>query len=287
MIPANLQEHLKRLTGTSDCRVKSVGGGSINQTVCIDTNGQKFFCKLNSALQFPQMFEKEKSGLETIAHQNIIRVPGVIDCITSGTEQLLVLEWINTGFKSSQFWRRFGEQLAKMHYTSSEFFGFEEDNYMGSVVQINQKEKDWIKFFVRHRLQALVDACLTKGLLHARHPQQFEKIYQRLPQIFNIEKPSLLHGDLWSGNYMCDEASNPVLVDTAVYFGHRSIDIGMTTLFGGFDKEFYESYHYHYPFPNNYREQWEVCNLYPLLIHLLLFGKSYLSQIETTLKSYQ
>ena len=82
---------------------------------------------------------------------------------------------------------------------------------------------------------------------------------------------------------MCNQNFMPVLIDPAVYFGHRSVDLAMTTLFGGFDKSFYEAYHYHYPFPANYKMQWSVCNLYPLLIHLLLFGKSYLSQIEHTL----
>ena len=85
---------------------------------------------------------------------------------------------------------------------------------------------------------------------------------------------------------MCNQDSKPVLIDTAIYFGHPSADLGMTTLFGGFDSQFYEAYNYHSPFPSKYKEQWKICNLYPLLIHLLLFGKSYLSQIEQTLHSY-
>jgi fructosamine-3-kinase len=85
---------------------------------------------------------------------------------------------------------------------------------------------------------------------------------------------------------MCDQDSEPVLIDPAVYFGHRSMDLGMTTLFGGFDKSFYEAYSYHFPFPNNYSEQWDICNLYPLLIHLNLFGVGYLGQIERILQSY-
>ena len=111
--------------------------------------------------------------------------------------------------------------------------------------------------------------------------------YTNIPGIFNEEEPCLLHGDLWSGNFMCNRDAEPVLVDPAVYFGHRSMDLGMTTLFGGFSSEFYEAYHYHYPFPANYKEQWEICNLYPLLIHLLLFGQSYFPSIDKVLTRYR
>jgi fructosamine-3-kinase len=96
-----------------------------------------------------------------------------------------------------------------------------------------------------------------------------------------------LHGDLWSGNFMCDQNSKPVLIDPAVYFGHRSMDLAMTTLFAGFEKPFYESYNYHFLLPNNYNEQLDICNLYPLLIHLNLFGQSYLQPIGQTLKKFE
>jgi protein-ribulosamine 3-kinase len=115
----------------------------------------------------------------------------------------------------------------------------------------------------------------------------FENLYRELESVFDIEQPSLLHGDLWNGNFMCDQNSEPVLIDPALYFGHRSMDLAMTALFGGFEKSFYEAYNYHFPFPNNYREQWEICNLYPLLIHLNLFGAGYLGQIGRTLERFQ
>jgi protein-ribulosamine 3-kinase len=136
-------------------------------------------------------------------------------------------------------------------------------------------------------LQPLVDQCLSQKLLSSKHQTQFEQLYKQLSSVFNDQqKPSLLHGDLWSGNFMCNQNAEPVLIDTAVYFGHPSIDLAMTTLFGGFRSGFYEAYHYHSSFPSNYKEQWEICNLYPLLIHLVLFGRSYLSQIETILARY-
>jgi fructosamine-3-kinase len=116
------------------------------------------------------------------------------------------------------------------------------------------------------------------------HIASFESLFKKTGSLFNIEKPSLLHGDLWSGNFMCNDRSLPVLIDPATYFGHRSMDLAMTTLFGGFDKAFYDSYNHYSSIPANYYEQWEVCNLYPLLIHLNLFGSGYLHSIERTLQ---
>ena len=155
---------------------------------------------------------------------------------------------------------------------------------MGSVAQLNSEQINWTEFFITQRLQPLIKLC--QHYLTLKHFHHFEVLYKRLPEIFNEEKPSLLHGDLWSGNFMCDENESPVLIDPAVYFGHRSVDLAMTTLFGGFHSLFYESYHYYFPLPDNYKEQWKSCNLYPLLIHLFLFGRNYLSQIEQTLEEF-
>jgi fructosamine-3-kinase len=157
---------------------------------------------------------------------------------------------------------------------------------MGALPQINQWAGNWTEFFIHQRLRPQVKLALDHHLLDPAHAAQFEKLYQRLNELFAVEPPALLHGDLWSGNYMCDSSENPVLIDPAIYYGHRNMDLAMTTLFGGFDDLFYESYQYHYPLPANYRQQWEICNLYPLLIHLNLFGKSYLSGILDTIRRY-
>jgi protein-ribulosamine 3-kinase len=265
----------------------SVGGGCINETYRISFNKQELFCKVNSATKFPHLFEKESHGLTLIGRQNVIRVPRVIDSFEALGKQVLLLEWINEGERTDAFWKKFGEQLAALHQFSNEYFGLKEDNYMGSVVQANQPTDKWTDFFVQQRLQPLVEQCAAQVLLSSTHLSRFEQLYKKLLSFFDDEqKPSLVHGDLWSGNFMCDENSEPVLIDTATYYGHPSVDLGMSTLFGGFRNRFYEAYHYHSPFPSNYKEQWEVCNLYPLLIHLILFGRSYLSQIEAILHRY-
>jgi len=288
-IQSTILQKLKELfsNNANEIYFGSVGGGCINETYRIDFGNQHFFCKINSAVKFPQLFQKESNGLKLIAQQNVIEVPDVIDCFETNGQQVLLLEWINEGERSGKFWKKFGEQLAALHGISNEYFGLNEDNYMGSVPQSNKPADNWIDFFIQQRLQPLINKCLSQNLLSPKHQTQFENLYKQLPSIFDSEqKPSLLHGDLWSGNFMCNGNSEPVLIDTAVYFGHPSVDLGMTTLFGGFRSAFYEAYDYHSPFHSNYKEQWQVCNVYPLLIHLLLFGRSYLSQIETVLRPY-
>lgn len=288
-IQPSIREKLKELFPaiTNEIQFGSVGGGCINETYRISFGEQKFFCKTNSATKFPQLFEKEKHSLKLIAKQNIIKVPKVIDCFEANGQQILLLEWINEGERTESFWKKFGGQLAALHQISNEYFGLNEDNYMGSVPQSNQPTDNWIDFFIHQRLQPLIDKCLSQKLLSPKYQTAFESLYKQLPSVFNKDqKPSLLHGDLWSGNFMCNETSEPVLIDTAVYFGHPSVDLSMTSLFGGFRSGFYEAYNYHSALPSNYQEQWKVCNLYPLLVHLLLFGGSYLLQIDAIVSQY-
>ncbi len=262
-----------------------VSGGSINKAFKISTEKDVFFCKVNSATKFPQLLSKEVSGLNFIAKHGI-KTPRVIDCFEESDHQVLVMDWVSPAGKTEIFWQRFGERLAHLHSIPNDHFGFSEWNYMGSVKQNNEWNQEWIPFFIQHRLQPMLKLCFEKQLLKNIHEMKFEKLYSRLDKIFPPSKPSLVHGDLWRGNFLCDQDQEPVLIDPAVYFGHRSIDLGMTRLFGGFSPIFYQAYHYHNAMPPNYEEQEMVCNLYPLLIHLLLFGKSYLLQIENTLDHF-
>ncbi|MFI5132346.1 MAG: fructosamine kinase family protein [Chitinophagales bacterium] len=293
MIPATLKEYLKELiskqlnTSVGSLKATSVGGGSINNCYRLTINDdRKLFLKLNSSTRFPGLFEKERNGLTFLGKQNCIRVPMVIFDTTVGNNQLLLLEWIEAGTRHEDFWKKFGQQLAQLHGATHEHFGFAEDNYMGALPQDNSFTKNWTEFFIKFRLQPQIELASNKKLLQKTQAISFESLFKKLDSVFNIEKPSLLHGDLWSGNFICNDQSLPVLIDPATYFGHRSMDLAMTTLFSGFEQPFYESYHYHFAFPANYREQWEICNLYPLLIHLNLFGESYLSDISRTLKKF-
>ena len=290
----SLQKYLHRLlTGelgfsVSAMQLHPVGGGSINSAYQVMINHHTcFFLKLNSIRKYPMLFLREKEGLEFLSRQKLLRVPSVVACSETEDSQILLLEWVESGARTENFWKQFGEQLAGLHHVTNAYFGFGTDNYMGALPQPNNHHNNWNTFFVQRRLQPQIKLAAERQLLTSRHVSMFENLYPRLWDIFEEEVPSLLHGDLWSGNYLCDRQSQPVLIDPAVYFGHRSADLAMTTLFGGFDKVFYEAYHYHFPFPSRYHEQWEICNLYPLLVHLNLFGPGYLGQIESTLRNFR
>jgi len=219
-----LKQIVKNLPGLGDQPISSIklsgiGGGSINHTYRLLVN-QKFayFLKTNKTAGFSGLFEKEKLGLEFLARQKIIAVPAALFCGTYEDDQLLVLEWIEQGLKTENFWKKFGEQLAKLHQCTHTHFGFIHDNYMGALTQQNQPTDSWVEFFIHRRLIPQIEMALANHLLSKKEADGFEILYKRLGTIFNIEKPSLLHGDLWSGNFMCNETSSPVLIDPAVYY---------------------------------------------------------------------
>lgn len=285
-----LQAHPLRAAGlppVTELRVRQIGGGSINAAYQLSTNhNSRWFAKFNIAGTFPDLFLGEANGLSLLRRQHILRVPQTIAHIEADDHQLLILEWIDEGLRSSRFWQLFGEQLAALHRITQPQFGLSAGNYMGALPQDNTLSADWVDFFIHRRLEPQLRLAADAHLLDKAALTQFQRLYNHLPAIFPSETPSLLHGDLWSGNFLCDEQSRPVLIDPAVYYGHRYMDLAMTTLFGGFESPFYEAYHHHYPLAPDYRRSWDIYNLYPLLIHLNLFGHSYLPQILNTIRSY-
>ncbi|HUR10389.1 MAG TPA: fructosamine kinase family protein [Flavitalea sp.] len=285
--PTYLIELFQRSLRVPISSITSVGGGSINQAFKLTAvTGELFFCKVNSSTRFPFMFQKEVNGLESLAATKTIRVPKTLFCDITNQQQVLVMEWIAPGKPADSFWKTFGMQLAALHHVNKNKFGFNEDNYMGSIEQKNVWHEKWIDFFREQRLIPQVKMAIDKAMLSKSHAGRFEKLYQKLEEIFSPESPCVVHGDLWSGNFLCSESGEPILIDPAVHYGNRHSDLAMTTLFGGFEKEFYTSYSYYYPLPPDAARQWRICNLYPLLIHLNLFGKSYLPDIIGTIDAY-
>ncbi|MGZ3925014.1 MAG: fructosamine kinase family protein, partial [Flavisolibacter sp.] len=169
-LQSTIHNKLLELFGSSskESEFSPVGGGCINETYRIGFNKQQFFCKVNSATKFPHLFEKESHGLKLIARQNVIKVPGVIDCFEAQGKQILLLEWVNEGERTETFWKRFGEQLAALHHVSNQYFGLDEENYMGSVPQRNQATAIWTDFLIKQRLQPLVEKSLSQALLSHR-----------------------------------------------------------------------------------------------------------------------
>jgi len=284
MLPEKL---ISRIIGKSIQSIKEVSGGSINQSYHVKTSdNHQLFCKINSSSRFPGMFIKEKNGLALIGSSGAIRVPVCMFTEIVNGQQVLILEWIEQGQKTSSFWKKFGQQLAALHTVKGDAFGFQEDNFMGALSQYNSFLPEWNEFFICRRLEPQVKIACQNGYLTPQQIRKFEGFYQQIPFLFSPENPVLVHGDLWSGNFMCNAQNEPVLIDPAIYYGNRHVDLAMSTLFGGFDSIFYESYHYYNPLPVDHVQQWRICNLYPLLVHLNLFGKSYLSEVIGIIDAY-
>lgn len=259
------------------------GGESINESFKIETSSGNFFLKRNDRLLYPNMFVKEAEGLNLLKQNCTIHIPDVISVGEYENYQFLILRFIDKGLAGKTFWEDFGNGLAQLHKHSQTEFGLTQNNYIGSLPQQNKPQKDWTTFFIQERLQPMVAYALTHKKLSHAHYDRFQLLYKKIENFFPEEKPSLLHGDLWNGNFMANADGHPVIFDPAVYYGHREMDIAMTKLFGGFHEKFYSSYHETYPLNDGWEERIKICNLYPLLVHVNLFGGSYKSEVETIL----
>lgn len=263
-----------------------VSGGCINNGCKIETSEGSFFLKYNDD-RFPGMFEKEAAGLALLNKTGTPRVPEVIFTGKTGSEKIFILlEWISSSTKKSAFSDTFGRQLAKLHSHTRDSFGLDHDNYIGSLPQYNDSRAGWTEFFIEQRLIPQVKMTRDARGLPGDVVRKMEKLYQRLEDLFPPEKPALLHGDLWGGNFMADENGEPAIFDPAVYFGHREMELAFTKLFGGFDKDFYTSYNNSFPLEKGFEERVDIYNLYPLLVHVNLFGESYLFQVQQILKRF-
>jgi fructosamine-3-kinase len=286
VLPNVFLKHIEAQTGQSIKDVKPVSGGSINRVYHLQSSTVAYLLKVNSRQQFPGMFQREQEGLIAIAKTGTIAVPGIILQNDVDDYSCLLLEWIDPGNASPNAFRLLGEQLAQMHRDTAPQFGFDNDNYMGALPQGNKRHNTWTNFFVAERLQPMVKMAIHNRQLTYQDEQDFEKLYQKLPGLFTEEQPALIHGDLWSGNYLIGTNGRPYLIDPAVSYGHREFDIAMTTLFGGFDRDFYDAYHSVYPLLPGWQQRINLWNLYPLLVHVNLFGGAYLSQTRRCLAQY-
>ena len=265
---------------------KPVSGGSINKVYRLQTAAGHFILKLNDAKRFPDMFALEVEGLAAIRQTKTIAVPNVTGTGIAGNQSFLLLENIETGPKTKAAMQKSGFQLAEMHQNPAVDFGFENDNYMGSLPQSNRKHSSWKSFFIEERLKPMVRMAFDASFIDLNLVSDFESLYQNLSGFFDEEKPSLIHGDLWSGNYLISSEGKPYLIDPAVSYGFREFDLAMTHLFGGFSADFYQAYQESFPLQNDWQERIDLWNLYPLLLHLNLFGTGYLAQVKSALRKY-
>lgn len=264
-------------------REQAVGGGSINDAYRISGDGEDYFVKLNDASRL-DMFEAEAEGLREIAAAEVIRVPRPVCWGTAGRQAYIVLEYLELAGGGARAMLRFGEQFAHMHRVEGTRHGWYRDNTIGSTPQINTPSEDWVAFWRERRLGFQLELAGRKGYGGGLQ-KKGERLMGDLEAFFSDyrPRPSLLHGDLWSGNYAIDRQGRPVIFDPALYYGDREADLAMTELFGGFGGAFYDAYNATYPLDAGYATRKVLYNLYHILNHLNLFGSGYQGQAERML----
>ena len=271
-----------------------VSGGDINRAYLLSLmNGEKVFMKANSRKNI-DFFTAEAEGLSAIRKTAAINVPLVLAIGTEPAEDMsfLLLEYIEPGRRGGRSsFEDLGEKLARMHlsaagsFVQNGKFGFLHDNYIGTGVQINDPRDSWITFFTECRLLPQYERA-SSYFGHA-DKKRFESLFCSLNRyLVEPKKPALLHGDLWSGNYMIDADGRPWLIDPAVYVGHPEADLAMTELFGGFEHVFYDAYREAAGIDPGYRERRDLYNLYHLLNHLNMFGSGYLQSVISIVRRF-
>lgn len=289
-IPIGVQQRVRDLlSGTGDVELVNfsfASGGCINPGGKLITSRGAYFLKWNHSEKFKGMFEAERKGLQLLHRASAVRIPIVHGDGEDPDHAFILMEWIHSAPHNKAYWINLGRTLAALHKSRSPSFGLDHNNYMGSLPQYNQENDSWSKFFVEQRLEVQVAYAADRGHLDQSLIKQFEKLYKQINSLLPLQEPSLLHGDLWSGNVISDEQGNPCLIDPAVYYGHREVDLAMTRLFGGFDPSFYDAYKEVFPTLPGDLHRSDLYNLYPLLVHLNLFGPSYLSSIRSILKTF-
>ena len=269
--------------GEKPKQISILNGGDINQVFKVELSNQTLVLKLNNSKDLPQLFEKEKKGLELLSQSNFI-IPKAHLYGTYTSYDFLIIDYIETGRNLN--WGVFGEKLAQLHQIEGKHFGLDHDNYIGSLMQVNEQCNEWIEFYTNHRLLALTAKARDQGFFEKNHCLWVEKLCQKLDELIPTCNPSLIHGDLWSGNLLNEKSGQPVLIDPAVYYGHPEMDWAMLSLFGNYPEEAMISYQNIKPLEKGFEERVDIHQLYPLLVHLILFGSGYISGILRTLKKY-
>ncbi len=282
---------LKELFGGVIEKTERIFGGDINDAFKLTlSGGEKVFMKSNRTAS-SSFFAAEAAGLSAIASTGAIGTPEVLGFGEENGRAFLLLEFINEGREIPEYWEVFGRQLAGMHkagtgaYINGGKFGFMADNYIGHTKQINTPKDTWIEFFRDCRLEP--QFRMAEHLFSASDLKRINRLLDALDKLLiEPEHPSLLHGDLWSGNFMTGRGGKAVIIDPAAYVGHAETDIAMTELFGGFRREFYAAYNEAAPLEHGYDDRRDLYNLYHLLNHLNMFGGSYLSSVTRIVRRY-
>jgi len=283
----SLISHIAQESGMDIRECRPVSGGDISSAFkIVSANGMTCFLKVNAKPFAEEMFIAEKKGLEAIRQTNTIAVPRVLLTGKIEDKSFLLMEYIESKHPSDSDFRRLGTNLAQLHLSSTDTFGFDTDNFIGSLPQSNRKHDNWAEFYWEERIYPQLKKALTQHLIDKNEIPSDDRAVPLFEAILGAPKPALVHGDLWGGNYLISLDERPVLIDPAVYYGHSMADIAMTRLFGGFSPAFYDAYHEIIPKSEHYNTQVELYQLYYLLVHLNLFGSGYYSSVSSILRRY-
>lgn len=288
MTPVEPQVYdILRSHGFTDVRdLSKLSGGDINAAFHFRSVGQDYFIKVNSSAPHPDLFEREANGLDELKKHTEFHIPEVVGTGKDGEHQFLILEFLHPGRAGTTSWRDFAERLAKMHRYSNTKFGFFENNYLGTQPQDNREKESWAEFYAENRLLPSIRQMYDKKIGSRAVVRQTEQLCKKLTEIYPEELPALVHGDLWSGNYHVMQSGEITLIDPAVYYGHREMDLGMARLFGGFPDVFYDVYARYYPLESGLEERLQISQLYPLIFHAIRFKGSYIGAVERILAKF-
>lgn len=286
-LPDTLRSRLETTLGTTISAVKPCAGGDINEAVQINTTDGRYFVKWHGSAP-TNMFEAEAYGLNKLAETDVLRVPRVVAYgeAENGSSAFLVLAWLESGQKTAATDVQLGEGLAALHQHTADQHGLDQSNFIGPLVQPNDWTESWPDFYGKQRIGAQMAIARQRGKLSAELANGLEKLIERLPRLLPDSQPSLMHGDLWRGNVMVLPGGRPAIIDPAVYYGHREVELAMTALFGGFSQAFYDAYQGVYPLEAGWRERQDLYQLYPLMVHMNLFGGGYTSQVQSIVRRY-
>ena len=280
-----IQHHLGSTTKVKD--LEFFYGGNFNLAVRVQLqNGEEYFIKWNQG-DHHGLFEAEAKNLELVGKTGTISFPSVIGVGSIEEKEYLMMECIPSGEKAANYWVDFGEKLARLHKnTNSKGHGLDYTNYLGAAPQINTWNTDGVAFLTDNRLRKKVSQAVYDLKIDSALEGKLESLFEKLPSLLPNETSALIHGDLWSGNAMTNPAGLITLVDPACSYGLREAEIAFTTMFGGFDEAFYEAYNANFPIQKGFHERIPLYNLYPLLVHVNLFGEGYLPAIKKIVESY-
>jgi fructosamine-3-kinase len=267
--------------------IQAVGGGMINQSARVEVNGAHYFVKWKANAP-PSFFEVEARGLRLLRATGALRVPQVI--VYGESPAYLILEWIESAARVDErkFTVGFGQALAALHRVTGAAFGLDHDNFIGGQPQRNTPGTSWPQFYRDQRIAAQMELARSLGRLPPQREALLNGVIDRMESILDGSgnPPSLIHGDLWSGNYFVGQDGAPVVVDPAVYYGDREVEMAFTQLFGGFPAGFIEAYHDAYPLDTGYEYRRPLLQLYPMLVHLNHFGEAYGSGVDAICRRY-